>query len=263
VKDALIQAGLTAPQADAYLLLLDKGELAPPVVASELKLTRSNAYKVLEQLMDMGLADRQERHKKFVYSAGDPKALNDLLARERNRMLALEKAVSLSLQTLSAKYQQQSSAIEVKAFHGSQKVKRQYERQAEQKQPIYFVKSRADIPVMGFEFMDEVRHMVVKHGTERHAIATDSVEAPADDAIDRKTNLTRTWVDEDAYTAPVEWSVSGDEVTIFVFEKDGSAIRISNPAVAESLRQIYGMLETSLRAAPGYDQLPRKAGRKI
>jgi hypothetical protein len=116
---------------------------------------------------------------------------------------------------------------------------------------------------MGFEFMDEVRHLVTRHGTERHAITTDSVESPANPEIDQRTNLTRTWVDENDYTAPVEWSVSGDEVTIFVFEKDGSAVRITSPAIAESLRQIYGMLDKSLRANPDYSDMPKKAGRQI
>jgi hypothetical protein len=262
MKDTLVQAGLTTAQADTYLLLLDQGFLAPPAVAAQLSLTRSNAYKVLEQLMEMGLSIREERQKKCVYGPGDPCALNDLLARERNRVLALEEAVNASLQALRAKYQQQTSTVEVKAYHGAAKLKRQYEHQAEQKQPIYFIKSRADLPVMGYEFMDAVRRLATTHGNQRYGITTDSLEAPANPEIDARTNLTRTWIDEDDYTAPVEWSVSGDEVTLFVFEKDGSAIRITSPAVADSLRQIFALLDKSLRTAPGYDALPRKAGRQ-
>lgn len=262
MKDTLVQAGLTAPQADAYLLLLDKGSLAPPAVATELGLTRSNAYKVLDQLMEFGLAERQEKHKKIVYSAGDPRALNDLLARERNRVIALEKAVSASLQELAGKYQQQTASVDVKAYHGASKLMRQFERQAEQKQPIYFIKSRADIPTMGYEFMDEARHLTNKYSTQRFGITPDSVEAPANPDIDARNNLTRTWVNEDDYTATVEWSVSGDEVTIFVYEKDGSAVRITSPAIADSLRQVFALLDKQLRADPGYGSLPHKAGRQ-
>ena len=263
MKDTLIQAGLTDAQADVYLLLLEKGTLAPPAVATSLGLTRSNAYKVLEQLMELGLAIREDKNKKFVYSAGDPRTLNDLLARERNRVIALEKAVNESLQLLQSKYQQQSAQIDVKAYHGAAKVKRQYERQAEQQQPVYFVKSRADIPVMGFDFMNEVRHLVSQHGVQRFGITPDTPEAPANPEIDQSTNLIRTWIDENDYTAPVEWSVSGDEVTIFVFEKNGSAIRITSPAVADSFRQLYQLLDKTLQTNPGYTALPRKAERKI
>ena len=159
MKDSLIQAGLTSAQADAYLLLLDKGALSPPIIAASLGLTRSNAYKVLEQLMAFGLALREEKRKKIVYKPGDPTALNDLLAKERNRVIAIEKAVAASLFELSSKYQKQSGPIEVKSYKGTLKVRQQYERQASLGQPVYFVRSRSDIAVMGHDFMREMRRL--------------------------------------------------------------------------------------------------------
>lgn len=263
MKDTLIQAGLTTPQADTYLLLLDAGSLSPPTVAERLALTRSNAYKVLEQLMEIGLAEREERNKKYVYRAGDPTALNDLLARERNKVIALEKAINDSLQLLRNKYQQQTSAIETKAYHGGAKLKRLYEQQAETKQPVYFIKSRADIPTLGFEMMDYVRKLPARYGTRRYGITQDAPEASLDPAVDDSTNLTRTWIDAASYTSPVEWSVSGDEVTIFIFEKDGSAVRIKNQTVANSFREIYTLLDSNIRANPEYHRLPCKAERVV
>lgn len=261
MKQLLMQAGLTVAQADTYLLLLNEGPLTPPQVANRLKLTRSNAYKVLEQLMVLQLAHRHDQRKKLVYEADDPHALMDILAVERNKVLALERAVKQSVSALSQAYSRQASPLEVKTVRGATKLKRLYEEQAELRQPIHFIKSRADIPALGYETMAYVRTLPAQSGTQRFGITPDSVEAPNNPELDKRSNLTRTWIDESAYTASVEWSVSGDEVTIFVFEKDGAAVRIKNAAIAESLRQIWQLWDSAIRKDPEYCSLPRKAQR--
>lgn len=263
MKNLLTQAGLTTAQADAYLLLLNDGALSPPQVAKKLKLTRSNAYKVLEQLTTLKLASREDKQKKLVFSASDPAALQDILAVERNKVLALEHAVKQSVDALTETYYKRISALDAKTYRGPEILKKLYEDQTLQQQPIYFLKSRFDIPTLGYDIMSYVRSLPAKLGIQRYGITPDSAEAPANPAIDKRSNLTRTWIDETAYTSPVEWSVSGDEVTIFVFEKDGSAVRIKNQTVADSFRQIWQLIDKQLRKDPNYAALPLKSNRNI
>lgn len=264
MQNTLMQAGLSKAQAGVYLLLLDKGTLAPAVVASTIGLTRTNAYKVLGQLMELGLVNRVRKHRRFLYAASDPNALNDLLARERNRLVALEQAVNTSLQTLQAKYRQHTTRLEAKVYHGKSKLVHLYERQAEQRQPVYFVRSRYDTPTLGYASMDYVRQLPAKLGAHQFGIMPDAPEAssnPGVDHPDHSVELRHTWVHEEEYTAPVEWSVSGDAVTIFVFEDSTSVLLITNPAIAESFRQLWRMLDKALRKTPEYSQLPVKAQR--
>jgi hypothetical protein len=71
--------------------------------------------------------------------------------------------------------------------------------------------------------------------------------------------MTRTWVRQEDYEAPVEWSVSGTTLLIVIFGAEPHAITITNPLVADAFRQIWHLLDTCLRAMPYYGDLPRRA----
>jgi sugar-specific transcriptional regulator TrmB len=243
--------------------LLKNGESTPPTVATKLALTRSNAYKVLDSLVDIGLARKTEVNKKFVYSAEDPIALTNIVAEERNRVIALEQGVREAMQELRNNYEKSSNNTDVRSYRGKQAVKNLYVHQAKLEQPVYFVKSRADIPVMGYEIMSQIRNLPVKQGTQRYGITPDAPEANLNPAIDRQANLTRTWIHASDYTSPVEWTVSGDELLIIVFENEASAIRIKNQIIANAFKELWHLLDRSVRAAPEYKKLPKQAKRQV
>lgn len=262
MEELLQQAGLNEIQARAYLYLLKNGQSSPPAVAKALQLTRSNAYKILDKLTGMGLIRRTEAHKKYVYQAEDPIALASIVAAERNRLIALEKGVKSAIHELRQTYER-TTASDVTTYRGKAAVISLYGEQTELKQPIRFIKSRADIPVMGFETMDKLRRLPAQRGILRYGITPDAPEASLNPAIDRRASLTRTWVDADDYTSPVEWSVCGDELLIVSFQDDASAIRIKDQVIAKSFRELWQLLDTSLRQNPGYKKLPRQARRKV
>lgn len=264
MQELLINAGLTEAQAAAYLFLLEHGESAPPALTANLKITRSNAYKVLDSLDELGLASKHEVRKKFVYRAADPTALSSLVAEKRNDIIALEQHIRSAMQELRASYQKSSgTTTSVEVLDGKKAMTDSYEQQASGKNPIHFIKSRADIPFMGFETMDRVRRLSSNYDTPRFGITPDAAEGPNALEIDARTNLTRTWVGSEAYTSPVEWAVSGNDLLIQVFDGDGRVIRISDYEVAESFRQLWQIMDKSLRAGPGYKKLPRQANRNL
>jgi predicted transcriptional regulator len=263
MEDLLKNTGLSDAQAHAYLYLLKHGEQTPPEVAKGLALTRSNAYKVLDTLVDMGLVRKTEVNKKFVYRAEDPITLSSIVAEERNRVIALEHSVREAMQELRTTYEKSNGDRDLRTYRGREATKSLYLNQAKRGEPIYFIKSRADIPAMGHETMDAIRQLAAKQGTERHGITPDVPEASANPAIDRSTNLTRTWIHADDYTAPVEWTVSGDELLIIDFEHETSAIRIKNATVAKAFKELWRLLDRSVRATPEYKTLPKEAKRKV
>ena len=252
MEDLLTKAGLSDLQAGVYLYLLDHGQAAPPVIAKALHLTRSNAYKVLERLEELDLAQKSENNKKLVYLAADPTALASLVAEERNRVIALEHSVKDAMQQLQAKYRKSTKSSQVSTGRGQAALVSAYEQQATQKQPIYFVKSRADIPFMGFETMDRLRQLPARHGTKRFGITPDGAEAPTNPEIDTSSNLTRTWIPAERYTAPVEWTVSGSELLISVFADKGYYIRIQDRVVTDAFEQIWKLIDDNVRTNPTY-----------
>jgi sugar-specific transcriptional regulator TrmB len=263
IDELLKEIGLSELQAQTYLYLLKNGPTSPPTLTKALKITRTNAYKVLDQLLDLRLVNRSEVKKKFVFQAEDPIALASLVAEERNRVLALEKSTKTALKELRSVYQKSSANSAVQTYQGAVAVKSLYEHQANLQEPIYFVKTRADIPFMGYEAMDRIRKLPVKYGVKRYGIIPDAPEAARNNKINERSNLERTWMFPEAYTAPVEWTVSGDELMIMVFNENSTGIRIKNAVIAESFRQLWKMLDENLRANPNYQKHPLNARREV
>jgi predicted transcriptional regulator len=264
MKDEILkQIGLSDLQISAYLYLLDKGPTPPPDIAKNLKITRSNAYKVLDQLVEFTIVSRLDTNRKLHYKAEDPIALASIAANERNRVIALEKNIKEALTQLRQTYQKSSGDTEVQTYRGAEAVKSLYKHQAALKQTIHFVKSRADIPSMGFEVMDSIRRLPAKFGTQRFGIVPDAPESATNPDINKRSNLTPTWIAAEFYTAPVEWTVADDELMIITFDETPSGIRIKNKVVADAFLQLWTTIDQSLRTSPGYKKMPLKAKRKI
>jgi len=254
----LIATGLSEQQASAYALLIEKGEIAPNDAAKKLKLTRTNAYKVLDKLVELGLAEKKDIHKKFTYFPSNPQALSNLVAEQRNIATYREEAVRSVLSELMAKYRSHTDQPDVKTISGREDVANAYRNQVLQKQPIFFLRSRMDIPTMGFETMHEIRTLPARLDLERHGITPDmGTGTTANSDPDKRSNLSRTWVKQEDYTAPVEWSVSGSNLLIVLFSDEPHAVIIDNPVIAESFRQMWQIMNTCLRAMPYYKDLPR------
>lgn len=251
-NDQLIAAGLSEHQAEVYALMMELGELTPPEAARKLKITRTNAYKVLDRLAEMGLVTKSEKNKKFVYSPSNPSSLARLAAEQRNIAAAQEAAVHQVINELMSKYREHTDQPNLNVVTGHQAVASSYRLQIQQKAPIYFIRSAMDIATMGFDAMHTIRTEPERHHIERHGITPDKSTKSSPDS-----KLNRTWMRGEDYTAPVEWSVAGESLLIVLFGEEPHAITIENPAVAEAFRQIWHVLNSCLRAMPYYKDLPR------
>jgi predicted transcriptional regulator len=250
----LINAGLSELQAKAYLFLLQNGPSAPKALTAKLDITRTNAYKVLESLEEIDLVYKEERRKKLVYSPADPSALASLVAEKRNSIIALEQNVNEAMAGLRQQYSRNSS-FSASSLAGKQAMMDAYESQSQKGAPIYFIKSRSDIPFMGHDSMSNIRIKQANTAPKRYGITTDSPEAK----LAPNLNLERTWIKETDYTAPIEWSSSGNELIIQVFDGSGGVIRIDNALIAESFRQIWSFANRAIINNPDYVHMPKKA----
>lgn len=253
----LVATGLNATQAEAYVLLLKHGSISPPLLAKELKLTRSNAYKVLDQLTELGLVRREDSKKKFVYYPDNPLALTNLVAEQRNIATAREEAVKRIMNDLLATYHKHTEQPDLKVVTGHDEVVEAYHAQIRLLKPVYFIRSRADIAAIGFDDMHEIRVKPQRHGLKRYGITPDLATGPVNPESDKRSGLDRTWVKNEDYNAPVEWSVSGSTLLIVLFGAEPHAITITNPVIAEAFLQIWKILNATLKAMPYYSSLPR------
>lgn len=254
----LVATGLNAVQARTYVFLLEQGSALPPTLAKHLGLTRTNAYKVLDQITDMGLALRKEEKGKYIYYPDNPMALSNLVAEQRNIATTREDAVKHVLKDLLTAYHTHTDQPSTQVVTGRSKVADAYRQQIDQLEPIFFIRSRSDIPVMGFDTMHELRVAPSRHNIKRFGITPDLGTGTTSSNGDDRSNLARTWIKQEYYTAPVEWSVSGSTLLIVLFGSEPHAITITNPVIADAFRQIWHVLDSCLRSMPYYSDLPRK-----
>lgn len=253
----LISTGLTKLQAQAYALLIEHGQLTPPQVATRLKITRTNAYKLLDKLAELGLVIKKDVRKKFAYSPNNPLALANMIAAERNTITAREQAVRDVTSKLLAQYYEHTEKPTVQMVSGRQEVADAYRAQINQSEDVYFIRTRMDIPSLGFDTMHEIRTMPGHHGNMRYGINPDITKGKVNPDADKRGHLVRTWVRHEDYDAPVEWSISGSSLLIVLFGDEPHAITIINPIVAQAFLQLWKLLDTSVRAMPYYSSLPR------
>jgi sugar-specific transcriptional regulator TrmB len=259
MQDALKAAGLHESLANTYLALLQNDYITPAKLSKITGESRTNTYKLLDELVELGLASKQDISKKLHYQAGSPTRLL-VLARERIDELNLqEKHIKSQLPGLLKNYYKYHEQPGVRFFQGKEGIKEIYEEQIREGKPIRFMKTRADIEFFGFKFMHEIRNLAPKANIIRQAFTPDTPEVPKNIVeSDKQMLLERTWYSPQDYTAPVEWSVYGNKVSIISFGQEVIGMVIDSPQIAESLRQMFAMLDEGLKKRPGYDRLPTK-----
>lgn len=257
ITENLVLAGLNEQQAEAYVLLLERGRVSPSDAATKLALSRTNAYKVLDRLVELNLAEKRDERKKIVYYPCNPASLSRLVAEQRNIAARREEAVRAVLSDLLAKYNEKNEQPTINVVTGRERVANAYREQISQLEPIYFIRSRSDITSMGFDTMHDLRTTPSRHGVKRFGITPDMATGTTATSGDKRSNMERTWARQEDYDAPVEWSVSGSILLIVFFGAEPHAITISNPAIADAFTQLWHLMNSCLKAMPYYKQLPR------
>jgi predicted transcriptional regulator len=256
----LLDLGLTPPQANAYVFLLQKGPHAPLAVSNAIHESRTNTYNVLDRLLAMGLVKRFDDSNKYVFQAEPPTALEKLAVKRREDALQSEKQLHAHMPTLLADYFTGNEKPGVRFFQGKAELKDIYMDQIKTNQPIYIIRPDYNTDLYDFQYMTEIRHMARRAKIPRYAITPDRPKAPKNyRESDPYMLLERTWLKAGDYTAPVEWNAYGDKLAVMSFGSEAIGMIIESPQIAEAFRQLYRLLEEGLRLQPGYDELPKQA----
>lgn len=255
--DQLIATGLTKNQATAYALLIEKGNVSPPDAAKKLSITRTNSYKLFDKLTELGLA-KKSKEQKGIYELSNPTALTSLAANLRAEATARENAISKVMRELITKYYTHEEQPSVTVVSGKKLVADAFREQINLKEDIYFIRSLADITSIGFDTMNEIRTKPSLYGLNRFVIMPDSINAPINYENHKRSNLNITWVKNEDYNMPVEWSVTKSSLLIIVYGNEPHALTISNPLISGSFLQLWHLLSSCLKNMPYYNKLPRK-----
>jgi len=116
---SLTQAGLTAQQAAVYETLVKLGSVPARKLALGSSLSRPLAYKVLDELESMGLAEKHDAPRKVAtFSAAHPLKLKEIAEKRFSEAQNAKMAVDGTLQKLISDFNLQSGKPGVRFYEG-------------------------------------------------------------------------------------------------------------------------------------------------
>jgi sugar-specific transcriptional regulator TrmB len=245
----LASLGLTKPQARAYIALTRYGALAPPDLASKLKVTRTNAYKILAQLAELGLASRDKSSKKALYRVNNPVALEKLAKKTRDGALAHEKQVSDAMPSLLNYFYTYSEQPGVRFFVGKDGIKEIFEDMLRTRQPVLLLRSPDDNKFYDEAFFADFQRRRARLRVETSVLSAKNADSLAHAASDRALLKTRRWLAPGSYTASVEWDIYANKVALISYGQEAIGMIIESPQVAASFRQVFELIKLSSSAS--------------
>ncbi len=239
-EEQLQQLGLSHSQAKAYMLLVEEGKLTPAQLMAKTEESRTNAYMVLDKLVQLGLAYKDEVSKKLVYRANSPVGLQKLAERQRAIAFATEAKIREAMPELLKFFHQHRSQPGVRFLQGKEGLKEVYQDHLRAGGDIAIFRTPADENYYGDD-LDKYMEERAKDGIKADLISPHSASMEHYHKQNPQLNREVTWLPPEAYTAPVEISVYNSRVAITSFGEEAVAMLIESPQVADAIRQIFAI----------------------
>ena len=259
----LSAAGLSMTESDCYKALLSKATWKPAELAKYVNMTRTNCYKILDNLVALRLASRFDKDKKLHYRATNPSRLLELAREQKMARDQAEADLQLAAETLTRSYYQTLEQPAVRYFQGEEEIAQIFKEVARARDEVVYVHTLAGVDYYGFDTMHQLRMLAPNNKVARRALTPDTLLATKNYLeTDPLVLLNRTWLQADDYTAPVEWGNFDDKLYIISYGKEAMGLIIDSQQIAVSFRQLFALLERGQRLLPTYASLPKLASRK-
>lgn len=248
IIDIVKKAGLTESQAKGYLALIEHGALSPTALAEKTGESRTNGYMICEKLEKLGLAAKKEG-KKAIYTPAHPSALETLAERRRKILVRNEQEVKQNLTSLIDAFYATNELPGTRILQGIDGIKDVYKDTLREKESIYLLRTTADTPDLGMQYLDNYRRQRAEKGIHTFAL-TPKTEIGLHHQLsgeDEEMLFHRTFLPDGSYTAPVEIDVYGSKIALIAFGDTQMATIVDSPPIAEAMRQVLGLLSSRLK----------------
>lgn len=244
----LRKAGLTESQAKGYLALIEHGALSPADLSEKTGESRTNAYMICEKLESLGLITKKDA-KKAIYTPNHPSALEALAEKRRKVLVRNEQEVKNNLSPLIDLFYTTNELPGTRTLQGIDGIKEVYKDTLRERKDIYLLRTTADTPSLGLEYLDNYRQKRAESNIHTYALTqkTDVGLQHQQSGEDEKMLFHRTFLPDNTYTAPVEIDVYGDKVALIAFGDTQMATIINSPPIANAMQQLLHLLAVKLQ----------------
>lgn len=125
--DKLMDAGLSEKEAKVYLALLELGTSTVTELARRAKVTRTNAYHLLNALLSYGLVSSNQEEAKMFFSAEKPERLLYFMKERLNRTERTYEEIENLLPELRSIYHDPEQKVRVRYYEGVEGIISVYE----------------------------------------------------------------------------------------------------------------------------------------
>lgn len=253
----LSAAGLSRTEARCYETLLSRKSWKSSELAKNVNETRTNCYKILDRLVQLGLAIRYDEGKILHYEATNPARLLELAHQQRREREQAERELELHTQSLTGEYIKTHEQAGIAYYQGLEEITQIFEQISVSKTKVRFIHTRSGDDFYGPKAMHNLRMLAVNNKIQRHALTPDTDIATSDyKTFDPTVLLSRTWLRQRDYNAPVEWGTYDDKLYIIYYGQEAMGITIQSQPIVTAFCQLFNMLESGQRAQPWYHKLP-------
>ncbi|MBI5221056.1 MAG: hypothetical protein HY978_04470 [Candidatus Liptonbacteria bacterium] len=248
----LLGAGLTENQAQIYEILLTRGPLRASKIHAQTELTRALVYKVLEELVELGLATKQaEPGQVAIFSATHPSALLALAQKKEADAKAAGESLQAALGRMVSDYNLISGRPGIRFFEGVAGLEKIYEDILTEGTEVCLIRSAYE-PVYREQILPVVEKFIrqrVRRGITVQALTPKDAGHHHSLEEDAHILLKRTWLAAADYRAPVEIDIYGDKVALLSFGQELVGVILESAQIAQALRQVFLLAERGAQTA--------------
>ena len=243
-EDVLINVGLSKEQSLIYSALLEHNYMEAGRISLKVGLDRTFVYKILGQLTELGLVEKNEKLGKIAkFIALHPAKLKDLFDSKKKSLESAQNIVESGLGNLISTYNLNSGKPNVSFHEGVEGVRKIYREILSDKQEVFVIKS----------VHDSDNHEVTELKQENYKKRIDAgikttILAPAGhESLKYASKIGNKFfvgynLPNDKLSIPAQILVYGDKVAIIDFKDEIISTLIENPDVATSIKTVFNLL---------------------
>lgn len=244
--ELLKKIGLTESQSKAYIALVKYGSLKANELAEKIDETRTNSYMILDRLVELGLATKDESAKVMKYMPTNPTSLERLIENKRKDVLTTEKQVRDTMPQLLSYYYTYRNQPGVRFFQGEDGILQMYEDQRRTSKDLYFISSQAAFNLLGDNLYKHIEQRA-KLGIKSYGIEPAVAEnIEYGEKNDERLLRNMTWAPIGVLEAPVNLYVYGDKTALISFDEEVIGTIIESPKIAQSMKQLFDLSKKAI-----------------
>ncbi len=254
----LIEFGLSDKEARVYLALLELGPSSVTDVARRARVTRTNAYHLLNSLLSYGLASSTEGEAKTFFSAEDPKRLVYFLKEKMDIAESRFKEAESVLPVLRSLHRDPKKPLHVKYYEGIEGLISIYEDTLNAKTEILGYASVEYQHSFFPGYFPEYYQRRTSQGIRVRCMLAETPDSLRIKGLDKK-QLRTTKIIPKKYEVSPEINIYDDKVAIMSL-KEKFGVIIESEAVTEAFRNLF---EIAYEKAKDFDKdFMKRKGKK-